>query len=84
MIVRAMENSREGGYGVLPVEAVYREARKGLPEMVIMNKSCLAVSWEQIVIDRRKNQCKGPEVQVCLEHGKNSMVVNMTEIGAQG
>lgn len=69
---------------MLPVEAVHGEAKKGLPEMVVMNKPCHAVSWEQMVPDRRKSQCKGPEVQVCLEHGKNSMEMNMTEIGAQG
>lgn len=34
------------------VRSVHREAKKGLPEMV-MNKPCHVVSWEQVVPDRR-------------------------------
>lgn len=79
------ENSREGGHGAMPGWGLCGEdAKEGLPEMVMMNKPCHVVSWEQVVPDRRKDRCKGPEVQVCLECGKNSMEVNMTGTGSQG
>lgn len=52
--------------------------------MVMMSKPCHAVSREQVVPDRRRNQCKGPEVQVCLEHGKNSIEVTHDWNGCQG
>ena len=75
--------SREGGNRAPPEWGSHGAAQEGLPETVVTIRPHRAHSQEQPVLDKGKDPCRGPEVQVCQGTARTAEG-NVAETGALG